>query len=110
MGRFALVAGLLASAAGAQDWRPLVGEEIAAFLTDREVGYDRACQRFFASGRTLYNAGQVSWGYWQVRGDRYCSQWPPSGLWDCYLVQRQGTDGVRFVGPDGSATTGTRRP
>ena len=53
MGRFALVAGLLASAAGAQDWRPLVGEEIAAFLTDREVGYDRAWQRFFASGCTL---------------------------------------------------------
>lgn len=97
---------LCAAPAWAQDWRSLNGAEIEAVLTDRDLVYENATQRFFASGRTLYNAGQDSWGYWAVRGDQYCSQWPPGDQWDCYDLAA--ADGViRFVGADGSVTDGT---
>ena len=57
----------------ADEWRPLSGDEIATALTDRDLVYPNAKQRFYASGRTLYNAGQDSWGYWAVRGDQYAA-------------------------------------
>jgi len=89
----------------AEVWRPLEGPEIATALSDRTVIYDNATQRFYASGRTLYDAGQESWGYWAVRGDQYCSQWPPGDRWDCYDIAA--TEGrVRFIGQDGSVTEG----
>ena len=89
----------------ADEWRPLSGEEIAKVLTDRDLVYANAKQRFYASGRTLYNAGQDSWGYWAVRGDQYCSQWPPSDGWDCYDMATDG-NALRFIGFDGSITDG----
>ncbi|WP_234417136.1 hypothetical protein [Loktanella sp. Alg231-35] len=94
-----------AGAVTAQEWRALSGAEIAAALTDRSLTYPNATQHFYASGRTLYNAGQDSWGYWAVRGDQYCSQWPPGALWDCYDMAVMG-DALRFVGADGSTTDG----
>ena len=69
------------------------------------------CSRIFpprASGRTLYNTGRDSWGYWQVRGDQYCSMWPPSDLWACYDMARRG-DVLRFFGAAGDSTDGTLR-
>jgi len=96
---------LVATAALAEDWVPMTGSEIEAVLTDREVIYEGAKQRFYASGRTLYNAGRESWGYWAARGDQYCSQWPPGDQWDCYDMAAK--DGwVRFIGSDGSVTDG----
>ncbi len=89
----------------ADEWVPLDGAGITAALTDREVHYQSASQRFYASGRTLYNAGQDSWGYWAVRGNQYCSQWPPADGWDCYDVQIA-TGQVRFIAADGSTTDG----
>ena len=89
----------------ADDWVPLNGAEIAATLTARDVLYRGASQRFFASGRTLYSAGQDSWGYWAVRGDQYCSQWPPSDGWDCYDMAAAAGQ-VRFIADDGSVTDG----
>ncbi|PSL21658.1 hypothetical protein [Shimia abyssi] len=110
MRRFALILGVLAGSAGAQEWQKATGEDAHAFLKDQIVDYGSAWQRFYASGRTLYNAGHDSWGTWRVQGDQYCSQWPPSGLWDCYDVMlHSGTD-IRFVGSDGSTTDGRRRP
>ena len=89
----------------AEEWTPLDGAEITAMLTDQSVVYENAAQQFYASGRTLYNAGHDSWGYWAVRGDQYCSQWPPGELWDCYdMVATTGQ--VRFIGADGSTTDG----
>ena len=58
-----------------------------------------------ASGRTLYHAGRDSWGYWIVRGDLYCSQWPPSDRWDCYGMTRAG-DNIRFTDGFGNVTQG----
>lgn len=88
-----------------QLWRDLSGPEIRAALTDSQIRYDAAWQRFYASGRTLYNAGRDSWGYWRVDQGSYCSMWPPSDLWSCYQVEASGQM-VRFVGQAGDVTTG----
>ncbi len=96
---------LLAGSAHAEDWRAMSGDEITEALTDRALIYPNATQRFFSSGRTRYNAGQDSWGYWAVRGDQYCSQWPPADGWDCYDMATNGA-ALRFIGFDGSTTDG----
>jgi len=89
------------------DWQPMTGAEIAAALSGRTLMYETARQEFFASGRTLYDAGRPSWGYWEVRGAQYCSQWPPADGWACYDMQRDPVTGaLRFVGASGDATEG----
>ena len=107
MRRFALVGLLmLATSAAAEDWRTLSGDEVRAALTGHTLNYTSgAWQDFRASGKTLYNAGRDSWGNWRVQGSQYCSQWPPSGLWDCYDMATDGTT-LRFIGSDGSTTDG----
>jgi len=97
MRRIALVLVVLAGPLAAEGWVPLSGAEIVAALEGRKLQYDSAWQDFRVSGRTLYNAGEDSWGYWSVRGDQYCSSWPPSDLWACYDMERSG-DRLRFVG------------
>ncbi len=77
------------AAAGAE--RPLTGAEIQAALADRTVqGEDGGKvwkQMFQKSGATSYTVdGAQSQGFWEVRGDQYCSQWPPNEAWDCYEV------------------------
>lgn len=91
----------------AGDWVAMSGAEIGDALTDRRVAYDEAWQDFFASGRTNYNAGQDSWGSWEVRGDQYCSQWPPAVGWACYDMAWDGDASmVRFIGESGDVTDG----
>ena len=94
----------------ADDWRPLSGDAIREALSDRPVDYEAAWQRFTASGMTLYNAGQDSWGNWDVRGDAYCSEWPPQSAWVCYDVDLD-ADGqrVRFRGAGNDVTVGRFR-
>ncbi|SFS07598.1 hypothetical protein [Yoonia litorea] len=96
---------MLAVPAQADGWRVMSGAEITRALTDRTLIYSAATQRFYASGRTLYDAGRESWGYWAVRGDQYCSQWPPSDGWDFYDMATDGTQ-LRFIASDGSTTDG----
>ena len=98
-----VLAVLTGSMAQADDWVRLSGDEIRAALEGRVLGYDNAWQDFRASGRTLYNAGRDSWGYWRIEDDTYCSQWPPSDLWACYGLERRG-DVLRFVGQGGDLT------
>ena len=108
-----LVAGMIllaASPALAEDWRTLSGDEVATALTDREVIYDpklEVSQSFYASGRTQYTFGNPRWGWWEVRGDAYCSLWPPSDEWECFDValSADGTT-VRFTGAAGDTTDG----
>ncbi|UWQ92910.1 hypothetical protein K3727_09070 [Rhodobacteraceae bacterium M382] len=103
------MAGLGLPVIAQEGWTPALGEEIRSALEGRSLIYDRgAWQDFNASGRTLYNAGRDSWGYWAVRDDRYCSMWPPSDIWACYKVEVTST-AVRFVDPGGEITTGTYR-
>ena len=103
MGRFALGACVLAGSipagmAHAQSWQLLDGDAVRAALTDQSFVYPAGeVQEFYASGRTLYVTSRPSWGYWEVRGDQYCSQWPPSDLWACYNVARRG-EAIRFIG------------
>lgn len=110
MRRFALILLICATPAAAENWVVVPGDKIGATLTGQKLNYDGAWQVFHASGRTLYNAGRDSWGYWQVRSDRYCSQWPPADGWACYGVEINGTDLVRFIGESGAASVGQLTP
>ena len=92
----------------ADDWNALDAAGIAEALTGRTLQYENAWQDFRASGRTLYNAGQDSWGTWTTRGDRYCSQWPPSATWSCFDVDISAdSTKVRFRGDGSDVTVGT---
>lgn len=91
------------------DWTALTGDQITQILTGRVLDYGDKWQDFRASGRTLYFSGAESWGYWDVRGDQYCSMWPPSDLWGCYDVAQSG-EALRFVGAQGDVTDGVLRP
>ncbi|MEM6277314.1 MAG: hypothetical protein AAF714_10215 [Pseudomonadota bacterium] len=96
-------------AAMAQDFTPLAGPDIEAALNDVTLDYAGGEeQTFYASGRTLYDNGRPSWGYWTVRGDAYCSEWPPAGGWDCYTMDRAG-DVLRFISETGHVTAGRIR-
>ena len=105
MWRNALVLLVLATPLAAEDWVALSGAEIETALTGKKLQYAGAWQDFRASGRTLYNAGRDSWGYWAIRDDQYCSQWPPQALWDCYDVAAKG-DQIRFIGAHNDVTDG----
>jgi len=96
------------AAAYAENWEPLGDAGIIEALTDKGVTYEAASQHFYASGRTLYNAGANSWGYWRVEANRYCSQWPPNDLWACYDMELSGKK-VRFLGEHGDISVGTLR-
>ena len=110
-GIWMVLAMLCASPAFSEEatWHPMSGPEITAALTGRSLQYENAWQDFRASGRTLYHAGRDSWGYWAVRGDAYCSMWPPSDLWACYAMEIRG-DRLRFIGPGSDITESTYRP
>lgn len=108
MKRFALILAILmplnANAEGV--WKTMTGHEIEVALSDKKLRYKDASQEFHASGKTLYNqGGRESWGNWRVEGDKYCSVWPPQGLWTCYHMDRSG-DKLRFVGAGDDITVG----
>lgn len=89
--------------AGAEE-RGLTGAEIRTALegnTVLGVQDGEAWKQYFdPNGRTTYvSGGRASPGRWSVRGDKYCSQWPPSERWDCYAVTGNGNR-MTFV-PDG---------
>lgn len=105
---FALAALLCAGPAFAQDWHAVTQDSLHAALAGRTVVYANARQDFRASGKTLYTAGEPSWGNWEARADgQYCSQWPPGRGWDCYDVELR-ADGarIRFIGASGDVTEG----
>jgi hypothetical protein len=85
--------------------RELSGEEIRQLLQDvtlTAVDNGRSVTQIFQkSGLTLYGVdGQQSQGFWRVENDRYCSQWPPHDLWDCYTIARDGST-VVFISSQG---------
>lgn len=107
MWRFALLIAALPVLSAAQDWQQLNGDAALNALQGRKLVYESgAWQEFRASGRTLYNAGQDSWGYWAIRDAQYCSSWPPSDLWACYDLAKQGNR-IKFTGAAGDETIGT---
>ncbi|MEO1200083.1 MAG: hypothetical protein AAFX39_12765 [Pseudomonadota bacterium] len=84
----------------------LTGPEIAATLAGRTVKGDDWLQHFHADGRTAYSQdARDSLGRWSVRGDQYCSQWPPSEAWECYHMVAETKDGETvLVWIDGAGT------
>lgn len=97
---------VLALSAAHADLKRLDGAGIAAALDGKTISGERGgrawVQSFDAAGVTLYSAaGEAeSEGRWQVREDRYCSQWPPAPAWVCHDMFRDG-DVVVFIGEDG---------
>lgn len=106
MRRFALIIALFAGPVAAQGWQSMSGDQIRPALEGRKLQYASAWQDFRRSGRTLYNAGTDSWGYWRVEADQYCSQWPPQDMWACYGMERLGNR-FRFVAERGDITEAT---
>ena len=72
--------------------RPLKGPEIDVLIKGNTVTGKTATgdwkQFFAANGETSYaSRGETpSYGSWEVRGDKFCSQWPPEEHWSCYDV------------------------
>jgi hypothetical protein len=98
-------------AAGAGETR-MTGAEITAALSDHTLGGKNADNKswqqiFQKGGVTYYSAdGAQSQGVWAVRGDQYCSQWPPNESWTCYDLMTDGK-AYSFVSASGGRTTGT---
>ncbi len=108
MGKYVVLAGIFwSSAVFGGSWEQLNQKESEQALVGTSLKYDNATQVFYASGRTLYDEGRESWGYWRVEGDRYCSQWPPADGWACYTVARRTLDGsIKFIGDSGAEAVG----
>ena len=95
----ALLGLLAASAAAAEDWRPLTDAEITKVLERHFLRYPDGSEQFFNyGGLTEYRIGWPNGGRWRVGEDRYCALWPPREGWECYDVAL-GPDGrqVRFT-------------
>ena len=84
---------------------------ITAALTGKTLAYDDGTKQLFqADGQTIFDNGRQSLGHWAVRGDQYCSVWPPGEHWACYDVTQNADGVVRFVAGDGSASAGHVAP
>jgi hypothetical protein len=96
---------LLSATPSHAERKRLLGAEISAALNGRAVestGTPSWRQTFEADGSTLYTSDRgADQGRWQVRGDQYCSQWPPSESWSCYDLAVDG-ELIIFVGASGT--------
>ena len=66
-------------------------------------------QYFAADGATTYfGDGPSSVGRWEVRGNQYCSLWPPVKEWVCYDTELSsdpsGKLSIVWIATDGSRT------
>lgn len=86
----------------------MTGAAIEAMLNDSTalylpLGSASPRQYFNKNGETPYidADGQKTYGQWLVRGDKYCSVWPPSDHYSCYEVEKgvsaDGTPTVTFI-------------
>jgi hypothetical protein len=99
----------------------LDGPGIEAALNDVTIWYEPLSQTsprqyFRKNGQTPYidETGTKTYGRWLVRGDKYCSNWPPSERYVCYGVERStdanGRTIITFLsGGDGKRYTGVAK-
>ena len=96
---------IAASQTGFAEKRQLTGSEIGELLLKIEAIGDGTWQNFLENGKTNYNvSGRESIGNWEVRGDQYCSNWPPLPEWACYDVLREGENTLIWVHANGDLT------
>lgn len=117
-----LLVSLTATGIAAVHGETLTHDAIEPALNDVTIWYaplsaTSARQFFNHNGETPYidEAGAKTFGRWLVRGDKYCSQWPPSDRYVCYGVERSveadGRTIITFVsGGDGKRYTGVTKP
>lgn len=82
------------------------GANILATLKGAHVEGPDWTQSFDDGGATIYTKGGTqSPGRWDVRGDQYCSLWPPSDVWACYAMTIDTSDPaheqVTWISADG---------
>jgi hypothetical protein len=105
---FIAVLTLFATPAAASAGEKMTGVQIEAALNDSTAWYlplgpASARQYFNKNGETPYinAAGDKTYGGWLVRGDQYCSVWPPSDHYSCYGMEKgvssDGTPTITFV-------------
>jgi hypothetical protein len=76
------------------------GSDILKTLTGARVDGSNWSQSFEVGGATIYTGadGKQSTGRWDVRGDEYCSEWPPSDVWACYAMAADtAADGTTII-------------
>jgi len=100
-----LAAGLLLQAPAFAEEKPLGGAAVKTLLSGHSVaGVDDGgpwTQSFAADGGTVHKQGSgQSEGIWDVRGDQYCSRWPPGDSWTCFDMAREGDD-IVFIAKSG---------
>ncbi len=89
----------------------LTGAEIETVLGDHTLQGTRDDgktwqQIFQKSGATYYSVDAAqSQGLWEVRGDQYCSQWPPNESWTCYDMEGD-ADSYSFISASGQRSLG----
>ncbi|MGO4639499.1 hypothetical protein AB4Z43_13750 [Mesorhizobium sp. 2RAF45] len=86
------------------------GPEILADLKGAQVQGDGWSQDFDDGGATSYARGDSHQiGRWDVRGDQYCSLWPPSDVWACYTMtidsSNPANERITWISADGSRST-----
>lgn len=82
------------------------GADMLATLKGAHVEGPDWTQSFDDGGATIYTKGGTqSPGRWDVRGDQYCSLWPPSDVWACYAMTIDASDPaheqVTWISADG---------
>lgn len=100
-----LTAALLTCSSALAEEKRLAGAEVKTLLAGHSVaGVDDGgpwTQDFAADGGTVHKQGAgQSTGIWDVRGDQYCSRWPPGDSWTCYDMARDGQD-IVFIAKSG---------
>lgn len=86
---------LLCMVTGTQAGETMKGADVEATFNDTTAYYlpltaTSARQFFNKNGETVYvdDMGAKTIGAWMVRGDGYCSVWPPSDHYVCYPVEK----------------------
>jgi hypothetical protein len=108
--RYVLFALYLTTSLAQAEEKKLDGNAITAALSDKTLagtdGDKQWRQLFQKGGVTVYTVdGNASNGHWEVRGDQYCSQWPPNESWSCYDMTINGKT-IIFISSSGKRYPG----
>jgi hypothetical protein len=90
-----LLTALLCMVTSAEAGEAMKGADVEATLNNTTAYYvplgpTSARQFFNKNGETIYvdDKGAKTIGAWLVRGDAYCSVWPPSEHYVCYPLEK----------------------